>query len=78
MKPFALFVANLLQIKYVVLWCALDTGNLYLIEGQGTKTYALVKKLIYSDPTFMHALLKNNLMLKVVFGCVKFKMALML
>lgn len=31
----------------------------YMIEGQGTKTYALVKKLIYSDPTFMHALLKK-------------------
>lgn len=29
----------------------------YMIEGQGTKTYALVKKLIYSDPDFMHALL---------------------
>ncbi|AFL67666.1 uroporphyrinogen decarboxylase [Sulfurospirillum barnesii] len=29
----------------------------YMIEGQGTKTYALVKKLIYSDPAFMHALL---------------------
>ena len=29
----------------------------YMIEGQGTKTYALVKKLIYSEPEFMHALL---------------------
>ena len=29
----------------------------YMIEGQGTKTYALVKKLIYSDPSFMRALL---------------------
>ncbi|MDD3324917.1 MAG: uroporphyrinogen decarboxylase [Sulfurospirillaceae bacterium] len=31
----------------------------YMIEGQGTKTYALVKKLIYSNPQFMHALLKK-------------------
>ncbi|MBP1682262.1 MAG: uroporphyrinogen decarboxylase [Proteobacteria bacterium] len=31
----------------------------YMIEGQGTKTYALVKKLIYSNPKFMHALLKK-------------------
>jgi uroporphyrinogen decarboxylase len=29
----------------------------YMIEGQGTKTYAIVKKLIYSNPTLMHALL---------------------
>lgn len=29
----------------------------YMIEGQGTKTYAKVKKLIYSKPDFMHALL---------------------
>ena len=31
----------------------------YMIEGQGTKTYAQVKKLIYSNPQFMHALLKK-------------------
>ena len=30
-----------------------------MIEGQGTKTYAQVKKLIYSNPQFMHALLKK-------------------
>ena len=29
----------------------------YMIEGQGTKTYAIVKKLIYSNPTLMHTLL---------------------
>ncbi len=29
----------------------------YMIEGQGTKTYQLVKKLIYTDPGLMHALL---------------------
>ena len=29
----------------------------YMIEGQGTKTYNLVKKLIYSEPKFMHKLL---------------------
>ncbi|HIP29785.1 MAG TPA: uroporphyrinogen decarboxylase [Sulfurospirillum arcachonense] len=31
----------------------------YMIEGQGTKTYAIVKKLLYSQPEFMHALLKK-------------------
>jgi uroporphyrinogen decarboxylase len=31
----------------------------YMIEGQGTKTYAIVKKLIYSDPELMHTLLKK-------------------
>ncbi len=31
----------------------------YMIEGQGTKTYAIVKKLIYSNPEFMHALLRK-------------------
>ena len=31
----------------------------YMIEGQGTKTYALVKKMIYSNPQLMHALLEK-------------------
>lgn len=31
----------------------------YMIEGQGTKTYALVKKMIYSNPQLIHALLKK-------------------
>ncbi len=31
----------------------------YMIEGQGTKTYNIVKKLIYSDPEFMHKLLRK-------------------
>ncbi len=31
----------------------------YMIEGQGTKTYALVKKKIYQEPEFMHSLLKK-------------------
>ena len=31
----------------------------YMIEGQGTKTYAKVKKLIYSNPEFMHKLLSK-------------------
>ncbi|MGE4473022.1 MAG: uroporphyrinogen decarboxylase [Sulfuricurvum sp.] len=29
----------------------------YMIEGQGTKTYAIVKKLLYTNPGYMHALL---------------------
>ncbi len=31
----------------------------YMVEGQGTKTYNIVKKLIYSNPEFMHKLLKK-------------------
>ncbi len=31
----------------------------YMIEGQGTKTYANVKKLIYTKPELMHAVLKK-------------------
>ncbi|WP_458700874.1 uroporphyrinogen decarboxylase [Sulfurospirillum sp. 1307] len=29
----------------------------YMIEGKGTKTYAIVKKLIYTNPSLMHKLL---------------------
>ena len=29
----------------------------YMIEGQGTKSYSIVKKLIYTDPELMHRLL---------------------
>ena len=32
----------------------------YMIEGQGTKTYAKVKKLIYTQPELMHALLQKT------------------
>ncbi|MCJ7766446.1 MAG: uroporphyrinogen decarboxylase [Thiovulaceae bacterium] len=31
----------------------------YMIEGQGTKTYAIVKKKIATDPEFMHRLLQK-------------------
>ena len=31
----------------------------YMIEGQGTKTYNIVKKLIYTDPKLMHHLLQK-------------------
>lgn len=31
----------------------------YMIEGKGTKTYAKVKKLVYSDPKLMHTLLRK-------------------
>ncbi len=31
----------------------------YMIEGQGTKTYSLVKKLIYTEPELMHRLLEK-------------------
>ena len=31
----------------------------YMIEGQGTKTYAIVKKKIATDPAFMHKLLEK-------------------
>lgn len=29
----------------------------YMVEGRGSKTYAAIKKLIYTNPDFMHALL---------------------
>ncbi|WP_200762525.1 uroporphyrinogen decarboxylase [Nitrosophilus alvini] len=29
----------------------------YMVEGSGSKTYAQIKKLIYTDPEFMHALM---------------------
>ena len=35
------------------------TLSTYMIEGQGTKTYAKCKKLIYSNPQFMHKLLQK-------------------
>ncbi len=31
----------------------------YMIEGHGTKTYNIVKKLIYTQPEFVHALLRE-------------------
>jgi uroporphyrinogen decarboxylase len=31
----------------------------YMIEGKGTKTYALCKKILYADPEFMHAILRK-------------------
>ena len=31
----------------------------YMIEGKGTKTYALVKKQIYSNPKLMHSILQK-------------------
>ena len=30
----------------------------YMIEGQGTKTYSICKKLIYSNPKFVHKILR--------------------
>lgn len=42
----------------------------YMVEGQGTKTYAKVKKLIYTQPEFMHALLKKvTEVLKLYMSC---------
>ena len=31
----------------------------YMIEGQGTKTYNICKKMMYSDPELMHAILRK-------------------
>ncbi len=31
----------------------------YMVEGRGTKTYSVVKKLIYTKPEFMHKLLRK-------------------
>lgn len=32
----------------------------YMIEGQGTKTYNLCKKMIYDNPSFLHEILKKT------------------
>ncbi len=31
----------------------------YMVEGRGTKTYSIVKKLLYTNPDFMHKLLRK-------------------
>lgn len=31
----------------------------YMIEGQGTKTYNLCKKMMYSNPEFLHKILRQ-------------------
>jgi len=31
----------------------------YMIEGSGSKTYSKVKKLLYTDPAFLHAILRK-------------------
>ncbi len=31
----------------------------YMVEGRGTKTYSIVKKLLYTNPEFMHKLLRK-------------------
>jgi len=41
------------------------TLSTYMIEGQGTKTYTLVKKIVYSDPYLMHVLL-NKLTIVII------------
>ncbi|MBR8464965.1 uroporphyrinogen decarboxylase [Campylobacter sp. faydin G-140] len=41
----------------------------YMIEGGGTKTYAISKKLLYSDPEFMHDIL--NKVTATLIGYVK-------
>ncbi len=32
----------------------------YMVEGSGSKTYASIKKLVYTDPAFMHALMQKT------------------
>lgn len=32
----------------------------YMVEGEGTKTFSLIKKMVYSDPLLMHRLLAIN------------------
>ncbi len=31
----------------------------YMIEGQGTKTYNICKKIMYSNPEFLHKILRK-------------------
>lgn len=52
--------AKLSQDKALIGFCGAPwTLATYMIEGQGTKTYAKVKKLLYSDPEFLHSLLRK-------------------
>jgi uroporphyrinogen decarboxylase len=32
----------------------------YMVEGMGSKTYNVIKKMLYSDPTLLHAILRKN------------------
>jgi len=36
------------------------TVSTYMIEGQGTKTYNLCKKMMYSDPKLLHKILQKS------------------
>ncbi len=52
--------ANLSNDKALIGFCGAPwTLATYMVEGQGTKTYAIVKKLLYTNPTFMHKILKK-------------------
>ncbi|WP_169942622.1 uroporphyrinogen decarboxylase [Campylobacter sp. RM15925] len=49
---------NLAQDKALIGFCGAPwTIATYMIEGGGTKTYAVSKKLLYSNPEFMHQIL---------------------
>ncbi|MBN2963484.1 uroporphyrinogen decarboxylase [Sulfurospirillum sp. T05] len=59
-EAIGLIRAQLAPEKALIGFCGAPwTLATYMIEGKGTKTYALCKKLLYSDPEFMHAILRK-------------------
>ena len=52
--------AKLQKDKALIGFCGAPwTLATYMIEGSGTKTYAKVKKILYSNPEFLHAILRK-------------------
>ena len=52
--------AKLSKDKALIGFCGAPwTLATYMIEGKGTKTYAKVKKVLYSEPDFLHTLLRK-------------------
>jgi uroporphyrinogen decarboxylase len=59
-EAISLVRAQLAPEKALIGFCGAPwTLATYMIEGKGTKTYALCKKLLYSDPEFLHAILRK-------------------
>lgn len=51
---------NLQEDKALIGFCGSPwTLVTYMIEGKGTKTYTKVKKILYENPQFLHALLRK-------------------
>ncbi|MBE0496396.1 MAG: uroporphyrinogen decarboxylase [Campylobacterales bacterium] len=59
-EAISLVRAKLAPEKALIGFCGAPwTLATYMIEGKGTKTYAVCKKLLYSDPALLHAILRK-------------------